>query len=227
MRVAAVIPAYNEAELILETVTAVREIAEVDEIVVVNDGSTDGTAAAVSRLAGVTLLNLRRNLGKGGALNEGWRHTAADIYLFLDADLGRTASLGRELVRPVLAGRADLTVARFATKQAGAGKMGFGFARRLACLGVRALTGQSVTSPLSGQRALTHSLLKKLGGVFPGFGAEIGLTVGALKGGYRVLEIPLAMQHRAYGRGIQGFRHRGRQLMHVLRALYRCWRKDK
>lgn len=103
--------------------------------------------------------------------------------------------------------------------------MGFGLVRRLAALGVRLLTGTRVQSPLSGQRAVKAEVLQRVGGLAQGFGVEVSLTIGALYHGFTLREVPVPMKHRAYGRSIKGFLHRGRQLIHVVKALMYCWRR--
>lgn len=226
MKVAVLIPAHNEAALILQTLSAVASLRPVAEILVIDDGSTDNTAALVKERGGAALLSLSENRGKGAALNAALDSISADLYLLLDADLGPSAQLGGELLKAVLLDQADMTVARLDHEQSSDAKpMGFGFARRIAACGVKALTGVGVENPLSGQRAVKAEVLEKTGGFLPGFGVEVGLTVGALHYGFRVQEIPLPFKHRAYGRGWRGFRHRGRQLLHILRALWLCWKK--
>lgn len=223
MQVVALIPAFNESDRIVQTIEAALTIRPLDQIVVINDGSTDQTAEIVPKQERVRLLNLQNNQGKGAALNIGLRETQAQVYLLLDGDLGETASLAQRLLDPILNDTADVTIARFEQIQGDSGKkMGFGLVRRLASLGVRLLTGTWVQSPLSGQRAIKAEVVHKLGGFFEGYGVEVGLTVGALRYGYRVLEVPLPMRHRAHGRGLQGIRHRSRQMIHVIKALWRC-----
>lgn len=228
MRVVALIPAFNEAQYIVQTLTAVAGLQLVDEIVVIDDGSTDNTFSLATSLAfeKVTVLRVESNRGKGGALNYGRRQVPADLYLLLDADLGTTANLAGGLLDPVLRGEADMTIAKFSAGQSQTEvRMGFGIARRAACLGVKLLTGATVTSPLSGQRALKERMLQDVGEFFEGYGVEVALTVGALHHGYTLVEVPLAMKHRALGRGLRGLRHRGRQFLRVLGALWQCWRK--
>jgi glycosyltransferase involved in cell wall biosynthesis len=229
MTIVAMIPAFNEAENIVSTLTAVANLEYVDEIVVIDDGSSDDTSFRASNCSlpkKLTVLRLEENRGKGGALNHGRQKVLGDVYLLLDADLGTTASLAGALLGPILKDEADMTIARFSTEQSSSKqKMGFGTVRRVATLGVRLLTGHDIGSPLSGQRALTAQVLRSVGDFFEGFGVEVALTVGALHHGYRVTEVPLAMKHRALGRGFRGMAHRGRQLIHVLGALWHCWKR--
>lgn len=114
--VAAVIPAYNEAERIGDVLSAVCAVDEIAEIIVVSDGSTDGTAE-VARKAGpkVKVLELSSNQGKGAALLAGVHATKATALVFLDADLvGLTPKHVRGLLRPVLTGGTLMAVAVFA-----------------------------------------------------------------------------------------------------------------
>lgn len=229
MRVVALIPAFNEADTIVQTLTAVAGLQLVDEIVVIDDGSQDATfvlASGCSLSKQVTVLQLGANQGKGAALNYGRHKVKGDVYLLIDADLGSTAGLAGALLEPVVRDQADMTIAHFgAVQSSSSAKMGFGIARHVASLGVKLLTGHEVVSPLSGQRAIKTQVLQAVGDFFAGFGVEVALTVGALHYGFRLSEIPLAMKHRALGRGPKGLWHRGRQFIQVLRALWHCWRK--
>lgn len=215
MKVTAIIPAYNEVQRIAETVAAVRRIRGVDEVLVVDDGSTDATGA-VAAAAGARVLTLRRNRGKGGALTEGIKAAGGDVLLFLDADLGRSAEQGRALLEPVLRGEADMTVARFPERRH---RGGFGLVKRLAAWGITRLTGRTLRAPLSGQRALRREVIESAGSLAPGWGIEVGLTIDAIRQGYRVLEIPTDMDHAVTGRSAADFWHRGRQFLAVARVL--------
>ena len=229
MRVVVLIPAFNEAESIVQTLTAVAGLQSVDEIVVIDDGSHDDTfviASGCSLGKQITVLRSRVNQGKGGALNYGRSKVAGDVYLLLDADLGPTAGLAGALLEPILRDQADMTIAHFGAVQSSSGmQMGFGIARRVASLGVKLLTGYQVRSPLSGQRAMKTQVLHAVGDFFEGFGVEVALTIGALHHGFRITEIPVAMKHRALGRGLRGLWHRGRQFIQILSALWHCWRR--
>lgn len=114
MTVAAIIPAYNEEHRIAAVLTALTSAAMVGSIIVVNDGSTDGTAAAVQAFSNVELITLARNGGKGGAMRTGAMHADADVVLFFDADLiGLTPHHVKDLLAPVCSGDATMSMGIF------------------------------------------------------------------------------------------------------------------
>lgn len=219
--ISVVIPAYNERQHIGDTVKAVHSIPGVSEVIVVDDGSTDGTGA-VAGAGGAKVLTLTRNGGKGRALARGISSASNDIILFLDADLGNTADQGERLLDPLLAGEADMTIGIFPTARS---RAGLGMALGLARYGTWLLTGVTFQAPLSGQRGFTRRALEKLQPLLPRFGVEIGLNVRAVQGGLRIVEIPVSMKHRSGGLNISGFCHRGRQFWHILLALAHLHRK--
>jgi len=226
--VSIVIPAWNEAERIGLTLGSLREMcAERQEVkwgdlVVVDDGSTDGTSDEASRRADRVIRNAR-NIGKGGSLDIGWRAVAgSDIIMFLDADLGNSARHAAQLLGPVLQGTADMTVARIAkTGKSG----GFGLAKGLARNGIYRLSGLYTYAPLSGQRAIRTEVLRDISPLADGFGVEVGLTIDAVRKGYRVVEVDIPFRHRETGRDWQGFSHRRRQFFAIGATLLRKWRR--
>jgi len=220
VRVAALIPAHNEAERIAATVVARRAVDGISRVVVIDDGSSD-TTAEIARQAGAEVLRLERNLGKGGAMQAGLELVRNDVevVVLLDADLGDTASEGGAILRPVLAGDADMTIAVL-SRPLNSG--GFGLVKGLARWGISRLgDGFQALAPLSGQRALNRAAWEASTPFASGYGAEVGLTVRALRTGLRVLEVPVSMTHAATGRDLSGFVHRGRQFVHVAIALVR------
>ncbi len=114
MTVAAIIPAFNEEHRIGAVLTAVTAAGIVSSIIVVNDGSEDGTASAASAVPGVEVVTLAKNGGKGGAMRAGAMQADADILLFFDADLdGLKPQHVRDLLAPVLAGDAAMSMGIF------------------------------------------------------------------------------------------------------------------
>jgi len=216
--ISAIIPAYNEAERIGATIQGIRQIKEVDEILVVDDGSTDGTSQA-AETAGATVIRMDVNQGKGAALDKGASIAHSDILLLLDADLGSSSSQANALLEPVTSGHADMTIASFPVIPGKGG--GIGMVVRLARWGICRATGANVFSPLSGQRAMRREVWEKLGGFERGFGAEVALTIDALRWGFKVVEVPVNMTHSVTGRDWKAVRHRARQFAAVARALWK------
>jgi glycosyltransferase involved in cell wall biosynthesis len=215
--VSVVIPAYNEELLVGATVRALCDLPGIAEIVVVDDGSTDRTAQAAEE-AGARVVRSGTNRGKGAALAAGIETARGGILLLLDADLGDSAGQAACLLEPVRTGRADMTIAAFPVVPGKGG--GFGFVVRLARWGIRRAAGREMAAPLSGQRAVRREVIERVGGFAPGFGAEVALTIDALRAGFRVEEVPTTMTHRVTGRDWKGFRHRARQFLAVARALW-------
>jgi glycosyltransferase involved in cell wall biosynthesis len=109
-RVAAIIPAYNEAHTIAAVVSAVRSSGDIAEVIVVDDASRDGTAGAAEE-AGARVVRLSHNRGKGGAMLAGVAATDAPILAFFDADLrGLTAAHVSALIEPVRNGSLAMNV---------------------------------------------------------------------------------------------------------------------
>ncbi|MDQ2800928.1 MAG: glycosyltransferase family 2 protein [Armatimonadota bacterium] len=114
MKVAAIIPAYNEEARIAAVLQTLARSSAIDEIIVVNDGSADATASVAGAVPGVQVITLPRNKGKGGAMREGATRTEADVLLFFDADLiGLTPEHVSDLLAPVCAGEATMAMGIF------------------------------------------------------------------------------------------------------------------
>ncbi|MDI6637640.1 MAG: hypothetical protein PWR07_1663 [Bacillota bacterium] len=220
--VSVIIPAHNESHTVASTVRAARAGAVAGgftcEVLVVDDGSTDGTAPAAAA-AGARVVRMGCRSGKGAALTEGVMQAAGDVVVFLDADLAETASEVGRLITPVVRGEADMAIARFPRAPRGTGAGGFGIVKATARLGIRCLCGLWMSAPLSGQRAARREVVLGLAPFAGGFGVEVALTIDAARRGYRIVEVDCEMSHRTTGRDLAGFVHRGRQLYWVARAL--------
>jgi glycosyltransferase involved in cell wall biosynthesis len=170
VRVAAVVPVFNEENRIGRVLSVLEGCDILDEIIVVNDGSTDATLSQIPNENGIRPVSLERNLGKGGALAAGLAATTAEILVFVDADLvGLKEYHIGELVRPVLHGEADMCVGIFQ--------------------GGRWWTDlwQKVAPYISGQRALRREVFASAPGLeYARFGVELALTRHAHRLGHRV-----------------------------------------
>ena len=214
--VVALVAAHDEEDLVGATVRALRSIAGVGEVVVVDDGSEDATAAR-ALAAGATVLRIPRRIGKGGALEGALRRLpAAGVWLFADADLGATAATLAPVLAVVREGSADLAIALPPPQPGG----GLGTVRRFAARAILLLASTETTQPLSGQRAIRGSALDACRPLAGGFGVETAMTIDAVRAGCRVREVPApGLSHRATGRDVAGFAHRGRQGLDIARAV--------
>jgi glycosyltransferase involved in cell wall biosynthesis len=211
-RRAAVVAARDEADRIGDTVRALRTAMPGIEVWVADDASADGTRDA-AMAAGATVVGRNRPHGKGGNMTAAATAALDDLpddatVLLCDGDLGASAANLVPLVEAVEAGDCDLAIAGFARKVGG----GLGLAKGYARWAIERLSGYEATAPISGQRAMSAATLRLLLPFAPRYGMEIGMTVDAVRAGRRVAEIDLPLEHRATGKTLGGFLHRGRQL---------------
>ena len=215
-RVVALVAALNEAERVSTTVEAIATVSGVDEIVVVDGGSSDATAEEARGAGARVLIAPASAGGKGGALEGALdRIEPAGIYLLLDADLGSTAKEAELLLVAVKGGLADLAIGTLPRQE---GHGGFRLVKRTAKGVILGLAGFRTREPLSGQRAMRREVLDAVRPLARGFGVEVAMTIDAVRAGFRVVEVPVAMEHAATGRDLRGFMHRAHQGLDLLRA---------
>lgn len=204
-RVVAVVPAFEEEGAIG---TVVAEIAAFDpaiDVVVVDDGSTDGTAAAAAR-AGATVLSLPFNLGIGAAVQTGFRWALErnyDLAVRLDGDGQHDPSELPKLLAPLARGEADVvTGSRFRGDESGDAyrpplgrRLGITWFARLVSL----LSGQRVTDTTSGFQALNRKGIALFARDYPSDYPEVEATVLVLKHRLRLVEVPVRMREREHG----------------------------
>jgi len=204
VKVAAIVPAYNEEMTIGSVVSVIRKWCP-DEVIVVDDGSSDRTAE-IARNAGARVISLETNVGKGGAMKAGAESTDADVVVFIDADLtGLTCEHLTQLAAPVLNGEADMTVGVFED-----GRFATDFAQKIAPF-------------LSGQRAMLRRIVLEVPGLETSrYGVEMILSRHAEKEALRVRKVELkhlAQVTKEEKRGfIRGFRARMRMYWEIIRT---------
>ncbi|MDS1030110.1 glycosyltransferase family 2 protein [Bacillota bacterium LX-D] len=220
MLVTALIPVYNEEKKIEQTINSLKRIDLIDNIIVIDDGSTDNTVSKIQS-SEVKIIKLKNNQGKGQALNQGALNISGDIILLVDGDLGETAIEAEKLIRPILAGEADVTIAKFPYLQGQKG--GFGIVKGLAFWSVYLASGFKCHSVLSGQRAMVYKAFKEQLPFTSGYSAEVASTIKLVNLGYRILEVPVQMSHNFTRRNLAGFYHRGKQFWHIFLFLARRW----
>jgi hypothetical protein len=199
------VAARDEEARIAATVRRLREAFPGAQVVVADDGSRDGTAAAAES-AGARVLRLPRR-GKGQALTLAERECPPGALLLCDADLDGD-------LRPLAASGADVAIAAFTHRTGG----GIGLAQAAARALIALRCGRRTREPLSGQRLVSETARALVFPVAAGFGVETRMTIDAVRAGLEVVELDLDLAHRATGRDVRGFAHRGRQLRDLLLA---------
>jgi Glycosyl transferase family 2 len=203
--VAILIAARDEEARIEETVRRLGAAFPGAVVIVADDGSTDRTADE-AEAAGARVVRLPHR-GKGQALTLAEREAPPGVLLLCDADLSGD-------LRPLASADADLVMASFERRIGG----GFGIAKRTARALVRLRAGIEAREPLSGQRLLAPAAREACFPLASGFGAETAMTIDAARAGLRLEEVSLDLEHRATGRDLRGFLHRGRQLRDLMLA---------
>ena len=200
----AIVPAYREEGAIGAVVADIRAAGLGLDVVVVDDGSADGTAA-VAHAAGAAVVRLPFNLGIGGAVQTGFKYALEHGYelaVRLDGDGQHLPSELPKLIEPVLAGEADIVVgSRFADGRDGyrpplARRLGIGLFARVVSLLVR----QRVTDTTSGFQALNRRGISLFAADYPHDYPEVEATVMVVKHRLRLLEVPVEMREREHGR---------------------------
>jgi glycosyltransferase involved in cell wall biosynthesis len=205
VRVLAIVPAFNEERSIPAVVSGLRRAAPGVDVCVVDDGSTDATAAVARRL-GVTVLSIPVNLGIGGAVQAGYqwaRDHGYDVAVQVDGDGQHDASFLPALVDAVGSGQAGLAVgSRFAGPRV-AGAFRSTWPRRA---GIRYLSwvlrvrcGARVTDPTSGFRAAGRRGIELFARSYPPDYPEPESIAVAARSGLAVVEVPVRMSERLHG----------------------------
>ena len=200
------VAARDEEDRIGPAVGRLREAFPEAVVVVADDGSRDGTASIAER-AGARVVRLPRR-GKGQALTLAERDCPPGPLLLCDADVEGDLS-------PLVESGAELAIARFTQRVGG----GLGLAKAVARRLVEARGGRRLEEPLSGQRFLSERARASVFPVAAGFGVETRMTIDALRAGLEVREVEVGLAHRATGRDLGGFLHRGRQLLDLTLAV--------
>lgn len=209
-RLCIVIPAFNEAETVGHVVHQLHAQLRLATLVVVDDGSTDGTGD-VALQAGAVVLSLPVNLGIGGAVQTGYRYALAHHFQYamqVDGDGQHRAEEATRLLAPVFAGAADLAVG---SRWLGRGEYNAPFGRRFGMRILSALvrwrTHIQFTDTTSGFRALGPKALELFALTYPTDFPEVESLVLACKARLLVVEVPATMNERAHGRSsIAGLR---------------------
>lgn len=205
-RVLVVIPAWNEEDSVASVVAEVKRLDHRIDVLVVDDGSGDGTSGAARR-AGAVVCRLPFNLGVGGAMRAGYRYALRegyDVVVQVDADGQHDAAYIPVLVEAL--SRADVVVgARFAGEGSYSARGPRRWAMRLLAGVLSRLAREDLSDVTSGFRAVNRRGIQLFATHYPAeyLGDTVESLVIAARTGCRVTQIPVSMRARSTGRASQ------------------------
>jgi len=206
--VSVVIPVYNERDTVRELVRRVQAVSIPKQIIVVDDGSTDGTRQVLAEIEAhqdLTILYHERNRGKGAALRTGFAHASGEIVIIQDADLEYDPAQYPELIQPIVEGKADVVYgSRFVT--GGAHRVLY-FWHFVANRALTTLSNMFTDLNLSDMetcyKVFRREVIQAIAPTLKQdrFGIEPELTAKVARRKYRIYEIGISYSGRTYEEG--------------------------
>ena len=203
MKLSIIIPSFNEAAtlpIIIKRLKQVKLKAE-KEVIVVDDGSKDGTKNKLTKISGVTKIFLKQNQGKGAAIRAGLVKATGDYVLVQDADLEYDPEDIPDLLAPILEGKAEVV---YGTRFLGPHRnmlfwhlMG----NKLLSLLTNILFNTTISDMEVGYKLIPAKLLKSLQLESDRFGFEPEVTAKILMKGIRIYEVPISYAGREFSEG--------------------------
>lgn len=203
MKLTIIIPAFNEVETILKVIEKVKEVPFDKEIIVVDDGSTDGTRNILKeRRDGVKVLFHDTNKGKGAAIRTAITHITGDMVIIQDADLEYDPSEYHRLLAPIIEGRADVVYgSRFLGGPHRVLFFWHALGNKLITTLSNILTDLNLSDMETGYKVFRAEVLKKIKIQCNRFGFEPEITAKVARTGYRIYEVPISYWGRDYSEG--------------------------
>ncbi len=204
LKLSIVIPVYNEARTVAALIDKVRALDLDKEIIIVNDGSSDGTREALrpfENVAGLRVHHSPVNLGKGASMRIGFSFATGDIVTIQDADLELDPAEFKQLIVPILEGRADVVYGSRFLDGGKKGSLSFYLANRGLAVLTNTLYGSALTDIETCYKVFRREVLAALTLRASRFEIEPELTAQVLKRGFRIIELPIGYQPRTSAEG--------------------------
>ncbi len=208
MKVSVVIPVYNEANTVAEILRRVQAVKLKKEVIVVDDGSTDGTAELLAEYRDqqgrepIKVIRHTRNRGKGAALRAGFEAVSGDVVIIQDADLEYDPRDYRKLLKPIVDGDADVVYgSRFLGFPRRVHPFWHAVANRILTVLSNMLTNLNLTDMETGFKVFKAEILRSMRLRSNRFDFEPEITAKIAKMGYRVYEVPVSYSERNHREG--------------------------
>lgn len=197
-KIAVVVPCLNEELTVGKVITDFRKVLPDADIYVIDNNSTDSTAAIALENKAVVITEKQR--GKGIAVRKAFRKIEADIYILIDGDDTYPAEEAVSLLAPILDDTADIVVGTRLSRSANSkfriqNRLGNMFFKQT----INTLFHSDLTDILSGYRVMTRDFVKRMQILSKGFEIETELTIMALNRGFRIVEVPVDLRPRPSG----------------------------
>ena len=216
--VSVIIPAFNEEQTIGQVLAALRTLPLEKQIIIVNDGSTDGTYTVLEELRAtheLTVVHCQENRGKGFAIRSGLPHVKGEVVVIQDADMELDPADIPELVKPLEKENVQVVYgSRFLNGRGNASLQNF-IANRILATYTNLLYGCRITDESTGYKAFSTELITRLELTCEGFEFCPEVTAKILRAGYRIHEVPVSYVPRT--------KKQGKKLRFWLDGLFAVW----
>ncbi len=216
--VSVIIPAFNEEQTIGQVLAALRALSLEKQIIVVNDGSTDGTYTVLQELRttyALTVVHCQENRGKGFAIRSGLPHVKGEVVVIQDADMELDPADIPELLKPLEKENVQVVYgSRFLNGRGNASLQNF-IANRILATYTNLLYGCRITDESTGYKAFSTELITRLALTCEGFEFCPEVTAKILRSGYRIYEVPVSYVPRT--------KKQGKKLRFWLDGFFAAW----